>query len=74
MVLLQEVSRILTRRGGDAETRGIIELDFVGVRELSNIPSFKELRVWQNSMDLAMEIFELTRQFPVEERFSLTEY
>jgi four helix bundle protein len=35
--------------------------------------SFKELRVWQNAMDLGMEVFELTKSFPVEERYSMTD-
>ncbi|MGB7160090.1 MAG: four helix bundle protein [Tepidisphaeraceae bacterium] len=35
--------------------------------------SFKELRVWQNAMDLAMEVFELTKAFPADERYSLTD-
>jgi four helix bundle protein len=35
--------------------------------------SFKELRVWQNGVDLAMRVFELTRAFPREERYSLTD-
>jgi four helix bundle protein len=35
--------------------------------------SFKELRVWQNAMDSAMVIFELTKKFPREERFSMTD-
>ena len=37
------------------------------------IRSFKELRVWQNAMDLALEIFQLSKQFPADERFSLTD-
>ena len=37
------------------------------------IKSFKELRVWQNAMDLAMQIFELSKRFPPEERYSLTD-
>ena len=40
---------------------------------MGNIRSFKELRVWQNAMDVAMKIFEVTKSFPVEERFSLTD-
>lgn len=40
---------------------------------MANIRSFKELRVWQNAIDVAMKIFELTKSFPVEERFSLTD-
>jgi four helix bundle protein len=33
--------------------------------------TFKELRVWQNSMDLAMAVFEATKSFPKDEIFSL---
>ena len=35
--------------------------------------SFKELRVWQNAVDLAMRLFELSQSFPAHERFSLTD-
>ncbi|MEX0710916.1 MAG: four helix bundle protein [Pirellulales bacterium] len=35
------------------------------------IRSHKELRVWQDAMDAAMEIFETTKSFPSEEKFSL---
>lgn len=35
--------------------------------------SFKELRVWQNAMNLAMRVFELTKDFPAAERYSLTD-
>ncbi|GAB4231497.1 MAG: hypothetical protein Kow0049_13890 [Stanieria sp.] len=38
-----------------------------------SIRSFKDLRVWQNAMDVAMNIFELTKSFPTEERFALTD-
>ena len=40
---------------------------------MGNIRSFKELRVWQNAMDAAMLVFELTKRFPVEERYSMTD-
>ena len=40
---------------------------------MASIRSFKELRVWQNAMDVAMRIFELTKSFPSEERYSLTD-
>lgn len=40
---------------------------------MANIRSFKELRVWQNAIDVAMIIFELTKSFPPEERFDLTD-
>ena len=32
---------------------------------------FKELTVWQKSMDLAVQVYQLTTDFPVEERFGL---
>ena len=38
-----------------------------------NIRSYKELRVYQKAMDLTMEIFERTKEFPKEERYSLTD-
>jgi four helix bundle protein len=37
------------------------------------IRTYKELRVYQNSMESAMKIFEITRAFPVEERYSLVD-
>lgn len=38
---------------------------------MANIRSFKELRVWQLAMDLAMDVFEITKAFPAAEKFSL---
>ena len=35
--------------------------------------SFKELRVWQNAVEYAMAVFRLSKRFPVEERYSLTD-
>jgi four helix bundle protein len=40
---------------------------------MPNIRSYKELRVYQAAMDAAMRIFELSKRFPVEERYSLTD-
>lgn len=40
---------------------------------MANIRSFKDLRVWQNAMEIAMKIFEITKSFPVKECFSLTD-
>lgn len=34
---------------------------------------FRDLRVFQLAMESAMEIFTLTRKFPVEERYSLSD-
>ncbi len=38
-----------------------------------NIRSFKELRVWQHAMDAAMRVFELTKRFPADEKYALTD-
>jgi len=38
-----------------------------------NIRHFRELEVYQLAMDFAMRIFELSKQFPAEERYSLTD-
>ncbi|MCI0488635.1 MAG: four helix bundle protein [Blastocatellia bacterium] len=38
---------------------------------MGNIRSYKELRVYQAAMDAAMRIFELTKRFPAEEKFSM---
>jgi len=37
------------------------------------ILSYRELRVYRSAIDLAMEIFELTKSFPTEEKYSLTD-
>jgi four helix bundle protein len=37
------------------------------------ILSYRELRVYQSALGLAMEIFELTKSFPSEEKYSLTD-
>jgi four helix bundle protein len=37
------------------------------------VATFKELRVYQNAMDACMGVFELSKRFPSEERFSLTD-
>ncbi len=38
---------------------------------MSHISSYKELRVYQAAMKAAMRIFELSKHFPIEERYSL---
>jgi four helix bundle protein len=40
---------------------------------MPNIRSYKELRVYQTAMDAAMRIFELTKRFPADERFSMVD-
>jgi len=51
----------------DAETRRH------GDAAMGNIRGYKELRVYQAAMDAAMQIFELTKGFPAEEKFSMVD-
>lgn len=44
-----------------------------GEKVKGRIRSYRELRVWQNSMDAAMEIYEVSKRFPAEERYSMTD-
>jgi four helix bundle protein len=37
------------------------------------IHTHKELRVYQNAMEAAMDIFSLTKSFPTEERYSMVD-
>jgi four helix bundle protein len=34
--------------------------------------NFKELRIWQKGMDIAVNCFKLTEEFPKEEKFGLS--
>ena len=40
---------------------------------MSQINSYRDLIVYQKAYKLAMEIFEITKAFPKEERYSLTD-
>jgi four helix bundle protein len=55
----------------DAETRGQGDtgMSVAG----GNIRSFRSLRVWQKAMDAAFDIFANSKDFPSDERFSLTD-
>lgn len=35
------------------------------------VMSYKELNVWQRSMDLVVDLYEVTAEFPADERFGL---
>jgi len=39
---------------------------------MSNITSFRDLVVWQQAMDLADLVYDITERFPREERWGLT--
>ena len=40
---------------------------------MSEVRSFRDLRVYSTAFEAAMEIFEITKRFPSEERYSLTD-
>jgi four helix bundle protein len=40
---------------------------------VQNIRSYKDLRVYQGAIEAAMRIFEITKRFPPEERFSMVD-
>ncbi len=40
---------------------------------MPNIRSYRELRVYQNAFKAAMRIFELTKTFPAEEKYSMVD-
>ena len=40
---------------------------------MGNIQSHKELQVWQDAMDAAMDIYHMTKTFPVDEKYSLVD-
>ena len=39
---------------------------------MRKIENFKDLEIWQRSISLVKEIYEITRQFPKEETYGLT--
>ncbi len=40
---------------------------------MEKIRSHRHMKVWQKAMDAAMAVFDVTKHFPSEERFSLTD-
>jgi len=42
-------------------------------RKTKRIGSVRELEVYRIAFDTAMEIFEISKNFPVEEKYSLTD-
>jgi len=40
---------------------------------MAELQGFRDLKVYQLAYQLAMEIFELTKEFPKDERFLLTD-
>jgi four helix bundle protein len=42
-------------------------------RKTQKLNSHRDLRVWQEAMDLAMDVFPATKTFPQDEKYSLTD-
>lgn len=40
---------------------------------MGNIRNYRDLRVYQNAFEAAMEIFEITKTFPAEEKYSMVD-
>jgi four helix bundle protein len=40
---------------------------------MANIRSYRELNVYQDAFAAAMQIFELTKHFPIEEKYSMVD-
>ena len=38
---------------------------------MEKLEDFRQLKVWQKSHQLVLEIYKLTKEFPAEERFGL---
>ena len=57
--------------GGNGET--VREQKNKGNKSDAQIRTFRDLHVYQNSLDAAMTIYEISKSFPAEERYSLTD-
>lgn len=61
---------LVSGRVGDLES----EINSLNVEDMSKrIRSHRELRVYQLSFEVAMDIYKLTKNFPKEEKYSLTD-
>lgn len=49
------------------------EQSFVKLKYMSQINSFRDLIVYQKAYKLAMDIFTISKEFPKEEKYSLTD-
>jgi four helix bundle protein len=57
---------------GEARTHSKLDVIPSAKARRKNIVSFRDLEVYQLSYELAMQIFEITRQFPSVENYALT--
>ena len=50
----------------------LVESYAIELRTMTSLSSYRELIVWQKSMDLTVRIYALTRCFPAAERYGIT--
>jgi four helix bundle protein len=60
-------------RAGERGSGGEKELEAVLTKIGSPVRSHEDLEVYQMSFDAAMRIFEISKKFPTEEKYSLTD-
>jgi four helix bundle protein len=58
------------KRDDGRRTRGRKKTDEKGTKKIRTV---RDLKVYRKAFDSAMEIFELTKKFPKEEKYSLTD-
>ena len=61
--------------GGSGEPPGEIQYPLGGEHGVvaeGRIQSYRDLRVWQDAMDLVEEVYRISHAFPSDERFGLT--
>jgi four helix bundle protein len=66
------VEPLTIARGNDITTTRIYEYTTLGIM-MEKIRSHKNLHVYQLAYDASLEIHEMTKSFPLEEKYSLTD-
>lgn len=59
--------------GGVWECVGLGVWEYGSLRGIGVVKHFRELRVYREAFDAAMRIFECSKEWPKEERYSLTD-
>jgi four helix bundle protein len=49
-----------------------VEVARIESRESSKVKSYRDLLVWQKSMDFAMQVYDIAKTFPKEELYGMT--
>lgn len=69
MMVVRRVGEV----GGDGEVGGVSK--YYNSRQMVKelVRKHQDLEIYKMALDMAMQIFELSKKFPVEERYSLTD-